>query len=86
MVGGGHYHGKCRFSFGRHHTRMEQTMSQYLPFGFMILYAAILLLIAKPLDNWRESRIARDARAAKQGELFGAHKVDDERPLIASHR
>jgi hypothetical protein len=61
-------------------------MSQYLPFALMILYAAILLLVAKPLDNWRESRIARKARAAKQGELFSSHKLDEERPMIASHR
>jgi hypothetical protein len=62
-------------------------MSQYLPFGLMIFYALLLLLIAKPLDNWRESRIARKSKVGKQGELFDARKkVDDERPLVPSPR
>jgi hypothetical protein len=66
---------------------MEQTMSHYLPFGLLILYALILLLVAKPLDNWRESRIARKAKAAKQGELFASgKKISEERPLIPSPR
>jgi hypothetical protein len=66
---------------------MEQTMSQYLPFALMILYALALLLIAKPLDNWRESRIARKAKVAKQGELFDSRKkADEERPLVPSPR
>jgi hypothetical protein len=86
MVGGGHSHGKCRFSFSRHHIRVEQIMSQYVPFALMILYAVILLLVAKPLDSWRESRIARKTKAVKQGELFDSPKVDEERPLIPSHR
>jgi hypothetical protein len=66
---------------------MEQTMSQYVPFALMILYALILLLVAKPLDNWRESRIARKTKVVKQGELFDSRKkVDEERPLVPSPR
>jgi hypothetical protein len=66
---------------------MEQTMSQYVPFALMILYAAILLLVAKPLDNWRESRIARKTKVVKQGELFDSRKkVDEERRLVPSPR
>jgi hypothetical protein len=62
-------------------------MSQYVPFALMIFYALILLLVAKPLDNWRESRIARKTKEVKQGELFDARKkVDDERPLMPSPR
>jgi hypothetical protein len=62
-------------------------MSQYLPFALMILYALALLLLAKPLDNWRESRIARKAKVAKQGELFDPRKkADEERPLVPSPR
>jgi hypothetical protein len=53
----------------------------------MILYALALLLLAKPLDNWRESRIARKAKVAKQGELFDPRKkADEERPLVPSPR
>ena len=61
-------------------------MSQYAPFGLMILYAVILLLAAKPLDNWRESRIARKNKALKQGELLNTRKVDEEHPLLPSTR
>jgi hypothetical protein len=66
---------------------MEQTMTQYIPFALMILYALILLLIAKPLDNWRESRLSRKTKLAKQGELFDSRKkVNEERPLVSSPR
>lgn len=62
-------------------------MSQYVPFVLMIFYALLLLLVAKPLDNWRESKIARKTKAVKQGELFDARKkIDEERPLIPSPR
>ena len=62
-------------------------MSQYVPFALMIFYALLLLLVAKPLDNWRESRIARRTKAVIQGELFDPRKkVDEERPLIPSPR
>jgi hypothetical protein len=62
-------------------------MSQYVPFALMILYALALLLVAKPLDNWRESRIARKTKVVKQGELFeSSKKVDEERPLVPSPR
>jgi hypothetical protein len=60
-------------------------MSQYVPFILMILYGLILLLVAKPLDNWRESRIARKTKVMKQGELFDTRKkVDEECPLVPS--
>ncbi len=62
-------------------------MSQYIPFALMIFYALLLLLVAKPLDNWRESRIASKTKVVKQGELFDSRKnVDEERPLIPSPR
>lgn len=62
-------------------------MSQYVPFALLIFYALLLLLLAKPLDNWRESRIARRTKAVKQGELFDSRKkIDEERPLVPSSR
>jgi hypothetical protein len=61
-------------------------MNQFAPFALMILYAVILLLVAKPLDNWRESRMSKKIKVVKQGELFESNKVDKERPLVASHR
>ncbi len=63
-------------------------MNQFAPFALMILYAAILLLVAKPLDNWRESRINEKLKAhrKKQGELFEPSKVDKEHPLVTTHR
>jgi hypothetical protein len=63
-------------------------MNQFAPFALMILYAAILLLVAKPLDKWRESRINEKLKVSreKQGELFEPGKVDKDHPLVASQR
>jgi len=63
-------------------------MSQIAPFGLMILYALVLLLVAKPLDNWRESRIKKKIKSLNQGELFASKEkeLDKGRPLVASHR
>ncbi|MGA8013332.1 MAG: hypothetical protein WB949_12965 [Candidatus Acidiferrales bacterium] len=46
-------------------------MTALIPFGFMIFYAICLLLIAKPLDRWREARLAAKARVPEQRKLFG---------------